>query len=351
MMFSTDAIAALMILGSTILVFPNEPMDQNSNKGPYKVTGIFHVGGSGRYDYITVDADNKLLYVPRTTHTMVVSEVDGKTINDIPGQAGNHGVAIVQNAGRGFISDGRDSSVTVFDSKTQAVLGKVKAEEDADAIFFDSASGKVFVGCGDAGDLVPISPNVDVKTGKADTPIKLGGKPESFAADGKGKVFVALEDKDQIAVVDTKAMKVIATWPVTPGGAPVGVAIDRDNGRLYVGCRKPQKFVVMSTESGKVLADLDIGAGCDSARFDNGYAFASCRDGTLAVAKETSPGKFAVVQMLKTKPGAKTLDVDAKTHKLYLPTAEFLEPSSGQRRPDMKPDSFMIIVVEPNDEH
>jgi outer membrane protein assembly factor BamB len=312
---------------------------------PYEVGQTFHLGGAGRWDYITVDPDAKLIYVPRTTHTMVVSAETGKVVADIPGQKGNHGVVIT--GGRGFISDGKDGSVVVFDAKTNQVLGKVKAAEDADAIFYDPASNKVLVGCGDAGVLIPISPDIDAKAGKADAPIKLSGKPESFAMDGKGKAFVALEDKDHIAVVDTKSGKQIAKWPTKPGGAPVGVAIDREHGRLFVGCRKPQKLIVMSTEDGKVLADLPIGAGCDSARFDNGYAFASCRDGTLAVAKETSPGKFEIVETVKTPQGAKTVDVDTKTHLLYLPTAEFGGGSDQRGRPNPKPDSFMIVVVKP----
>src|ERR1043166_1422601 len=237
---------------------------------PYELGQSLHVGGSGRWDYITVDPDAKLIYVPRTTHTMVLNEETGKLIADITGQKSNPRVALA--GGRGFISDGRDGSVVVFDAKTNEVLGKIKADQDADAIFYDPGSNKVLVGCGDAGVLIPISPDVDPKSGKADAPIKLGGKPESFAMDGKGKAFVALEDKDHIAVVDTKSGKLITKWPTKPGGAPVGVAIDREHGRIFVGCRKPQKLIVMSTEDGKVLADLPIGAGCDSVRFDNGFA-------------------------------------------------------------------------------
>ncbi|HUN82260.1 MAG TPA: hypothetical protein VMV81_12215 [Phycisphaerae bacterium] len=315
-----------------------------ADSGPYHVARTLHVGGPGRWDYITVDSQNKVLYLPRTTHTQVIDCATGKVIADILGQKGNHGTAIAN--GRAFVSDGRDSAVVIIDTKTHQMLGKVKAAEDADAIFYDSASNKVLVGCGDAGVLIPIAPDVDPKSGKADEPIKLGGKPESFAMDGKGKAYVALEDKDMIAVVDTKSGKLITKWPTKPGGAPVGVAMDIEHGRIYVGCRKPQKFIVMSAEDGKVLADLPIGVGCDSARFDNGYAFASCRDGTLAVARETSPGKFEIVQTVETPQGCKTVDVDRTTHTLYLPTAEF-SGSDARGRPSPKPDTFMIVVVEP----
>jgi len=340
------SIVTLVVAALPATFFQPKAKPAPTEAGPYHVARTFHIGGQGRWDYITIDSENKMLYVPRTTHTMVIDAETGKTVADIPGQKGNHGIALA--AGRGFISDGRDASVVVVDLKTHEVLGKVKADKDADAIFFDSASGKVLVGCGDAEALIPISPDVDPKSGKADAAVKLGGKPESFAMDGKGRAFVALEDKDQIAIVDTKAMKLITKWPVSPGGAPVGVAIDREHGRLFVGCRKPQKLVVLSIEDGKVLADLPIGAGCDSARFDNGYAFASCRDGTLAVARETAPGKFEIVQTVTTPQGAKTVDVDPKTHRLYLPTAEFSGETGAGGRPNAKPDSFMIVVVEPS---
>jgi DNA-binding beta-propeller fold protein YncE len=317
--------------------------------GPYHVAETFKIGGAGGWDYVTVDPAGQRLFVPRTTHTMVLDAATGKAVADIPGQKGNHGVALVPGAGRGFISDGRDGSVVVFDLKTFEVLGKVKAAADADGIIYDPASGKVLVSCGDAGAMVPLAPDVDPKAGQADAAVSLGGKPEFLVADGKGKVFINLVDKDQVAVVDTKAMKVVARWPTAPGGSPVGMSMDAAHGRLFVGCRKPQKLIVMSAEDGKVLADLPIGAGVDATRFDNGYVFASCRDGSLAIARETSSGKFEIVQDLKTRPGAKTMDVDPKTHAVFLPTAEFGEQTDARSRPVPKPDTFMVLVVRPTD--
>jgi DNA-binding beta-propeller fold protein YncE len=143
--------------------------------GPYHVAEIFHVGGAGGWDYISVDSEHKHLYLPRTTHTMVLDAATGKSVADIPGQKGNHGVALVPNVGRGFITDGKDGSVVVFDLKTFEVLGKVKAEDDADGIIYDPASRKILVSCGDAGVMVPIAPDVDLKAGKADAAIHLGG--------------------------------------------------------------------------------------------------------------------------------------------------------------------------------
>jgi hypothetical protein len=325
-----------------------QPNPTSSDDGPYKIAQTFRLGGEGRWDYITVDPEHKLLYIPRTTHTMVVDAASGKTIADIPGQQRNHGVALVPSAGRGFISDGGDASVTIFDLKTNKALGKIKAGQDADAIMYDPVSRRILVGCGDAGILIPISPDVDPKNGKADAAISLGGKPESFAADGRGKLYVNLEDKNMVAVVDTKTMKVVNRWPTSPGGAPVGMSMDREHRRLFIGCREPQKMIVMNADDGKILADLPIGAGVDGTRFDNGYAFASCRDGTLAIAHEASTGKFEIVQNLKTRPGAKTLDVDPTTHALFLPTAELGTEMDARGRPVPKPDSFMVLVVRPS---
>jgi DNA-binding beta-propeller fold protein YncE len=315
--------------------------------GPYGVAETFHVGGAGGWDYITVDPENKHLYLPRTTHTMVLDAATGKTVADIPGQKGNHGVALVPSAGRGFITDGKDGSVVIFDLKTFAVLGKVKAADDADGVIYDPGSRKVLVSCGDAKVMVPISPDVDPKSGQADEPIPLGGKPEFLVSDGNGKVFINLVDKDQVAVVDTKAMKVLEKWPTAPGGSPVGMSMDREHGLLFVGCRKPQKLMVMSAEDGKVLADLPIGAGVDATLFDKGYIFASCRDGSLTVARQKGPGKFEVVQNLKTKPGAKTMAIDPNSHCVYLPTAEFGDQKDARSRPIAKPESFMVLVVRP----
>src|ERR1039458_4422118 len=194
-----------------------------NDSAPYHVSQTFHVGGEGAWDYLTVDPEHKLLYVPRSTHTLVLDARTGKTVADIPGQKRNHGVAIVPSAGRGFITDGEDASVIIFDLKTYAVLGKVKAAADADGVIYDPASGKVLVVCGDAGVLVPISATVDLKTGKADAAVELGGKPEFLVADGAGKAYINLEDKDTVAVVDTKTMKVINKWPTAPGASPVGI--------------------------------------------------------------------------------------------------------------------------------
>jgi DNA-binding beta-propeller fold protein YncE len=324
------------------------PAESPPATGPYHVAEIFRIGGAGGWDYVTVDPEHRHLYLPRSTHTMVLDAATGKRVADIPGQKRNHGVALVPRVGRGFITDGKDGSVTIFDLKTFKVLGRVEAADDADGIIYDPASGKLLVSCGDAGVLVPIAPDVDPRAGRADAAVPLGGKPEFLVADGKGKVFINLVDKDQVAVVDTRAMKVVAKWPTAPGGAPVGLSMDPERGRLFVGCRKPQKLIVMSPADGKILADLPIGAGVDATQFDNGHVFASCRDGSLAIARETSPGKFKIVQNLKTRPGARTMAIDPTTHTVFLPTAEFGEQKDARSRPIARPETFMVLVVRPS---
>jgi YVTN family beta-propeller protein len=281
---------------------------------------------------------------------MIIDSETGKTLADIPGQKTAHGVAIVSKVGRGFISDGGgDGAVMIFDLKTYAVLGSLVAQPDADGIIFDPASGRVLVVSGDGGTLMTFKPDIDPSNGKIEAPIALGGKPEFLASDGGGKVYVNLVDKNEVVVVDMKSRQVIARWPVAPGGAPVGMTIDTRKHRLFIGCRKPQKLIVMSTDDGKVLADLPIGAGVDATKIDNGQAFASCRDGTLAVASETSPGKFSIVQTVKTGPGAGTMGVDSATHKIYLPTADYEETKPGATgRPKAIPGTFKILVVAHN---
>lgn len=304
------------------------------------------IGGPGGWDYLTVDSDTHRLYVPRSTHTMVIDGDSGKVLADIPGQKIAHGVAIAPEVGRGFISDGGGSgAVFIFDLKTYAVLGKIAAQPDADGIIYDPASKLVLVVSGDGGVLMTLKPDIDPVHGKIDAAIDLGGKPEFLAADHNGKVYINLEDKDQLAVVDLQARKVLAHWPVAPGGEPVGLSLDTQNGRLFIGCRKPQKLVVMSTEGGRILANLPIGAGVDATKFDGGKAFASCRDGSLIVVSEKSPGNFEVAQVVKTPDGARTMGIDHNTHTIYLPTAEFEPAKPGERRPQTKPGTFKIVVV------
>lgn len=315
------------------------------------VVKTFHIGGEGAWDYVTVDPRTRRLYVTRTTHTMVIDATSGKIIADIPGQKRAHGVAIVPEAGRGFISDGGgDGAIVMFDLKTNTALATIPAQPDADGIIFDPASGRVLVVSGDGGVLMSLKPDGDPKSTRIDAPIDLGGAPEFLASDGAGKVYINLMDKNEVAVVDIKARKVIARWPVAPGGAPVGMAMDTEKRRLFIGCRKPQKLIVMNADDGKVLAYLPIGPNVDATKIDGAQAFASCGgDGSLTVVAETSPGKFEILQTVNTALGARTMGLDPIAHTIYLPTAEFEAPTPGATgRPKMKPGTFKIVVVARN---
>jgi DNA-binding beta-propeller fold protein YncE len=312
----------------------------------WEVVKTFQIGGQGSWDYLTVDPQAHLLYVPRTTHTMVIDAESGKTVADIPGQKNAHGVAIAPAAGRGFISDGGgDGAVVIFDLKTHAVLGSLAALPDADGIIFDSFSGQVLVVSGRGKALMSFKPDIDPKNGKIDAPIALRGEPEFLAADPAGRAYINLMDTHEVAVVDLKTRKVVANWPVAPGGLPVGMAIDTGKGRLFIGCRGPRKLIVMNTRDGAVTSDMPIGESVDAVKLIDGQAFASTAGSELFVAGETAPGKFALVQTVKTAEGARTMGVDAKSRRIYLPAAEFETGANQKRAP--KAGTFMIVVVAP----
>lgn len=308
------------------------------------VKSTFHIGGEGGWDYVTVDAATHRLFVTRTTHTQVIDGESGKVLGDVPGQKIAHGVAIVPRLNRGFITDGGGTgAITVFDLTTYAVLGRIPTVPDSDGIIYDAKMDLVLAVSGDGAVLMTFKPDIDPVNGKIDPPIALGGAPEFLASDGTGKVFVNLEDKDMVAVVDLNSRSVLARWPVAPGGKPVGMAIDTASHRLFIGCRNPQKMIVMSSETGKVQAALPIGAGVDAAVFHDGEAFASCRDGSLIALRQNS-GEFAIEQTIKTPDGARTMGIDTASHRIYLPTAEF-EPAPAGTRPKAKPGTFIIAVV------
>ena len=314
-----------------------------SAQSNWQVLRTFHVGGEGGWDYVTADPPNHRLFATRSSHTLAIDTQSGKILGDIPGQKNSHGVAIVPRLNRGFITDGGGSgAIVVFDLKTYAVLGQIPAMPDADGIIYDAKTDRVIAVSGDGGALMTFRPDIDPKNGKLDSPIDLGGKPEFLATDGSGKVYVNLEDKALVAVVDLNSRKVIARWPVAPAGHPVGMSIDPQGHRIFIGCRNPQKLIVMNTTNGAVEAALPIGAGVDATVYYRGTAFASCRDGSLTVATQKN-GKWDVNQVVKTPEGARTMTVDLGNGHLYLPTAEFEPATTG--RPKTKPGTFMILEV------
>ena len=309
----------------------------------WHINNTFHPGGEGGWDYVSVDAPNHRLFVTRATHTQAIDTRTGKLLADIPGQVRSHGVALVPQLNRGFITDGGGSgAIIVFDLKTYSVLGRVPAMPDADGIIYDAGTGLVLAVSGDGNSLMTFHPDIDPNSGKVTT-IALGGAPEFLAADGSGKAYINLEDKDLVAVVDLRSNKVVDRWSVAPGGRPVGMAIDTAGHRLFIGCRKPERMVIMSTETGKVESALPIGSGNDSTRFDRAQGFASCADGSMTVIGEKA-GHFEVEQTVRTAQGARTMDVDDAAQEIFLPTAEMLPAAAGQR-PQPKPGTFEILVL------
>ena len=311
----------------------------------WQMSKTVHIGGEGAWDYVTVDPQTNRLFVTRSTHTQIVDTTTGKVIADIPGQSRSHGTAIVPAVNRGFITEGGgEGAIDVFDLTTYKLLGKIHTMPDSDGIIYDPFQDLILAVSGDEGKLMTFKPDIDIASGKFTT-IDLGGAPEFLAADRDGKAYINLEDKNLVAVVDLKANKVLERWPVAPGGKPVGMSIDEGSHLLFIGCRDPQKLIVINTETGKVVAALPIGSNVDATKFAAGQVFASCGgSGELFVASPKN-GAWQIDQVVKTVSGARTMDLDPRNHIIYLPTAETEPAAPGERRPRMKPDSFMIVEV------
>ncbi|HMD53219.1 MAG TPA: YncE family protein [Phycisphaerae bacterium] len=314
----------------------------------YAVVNIFKIGGVGGWDYARLNDAGTLLFVTRATHTNVIDTATGKVVADIPDNDLSHGVALVPSLGRGFISNGRSGTVTIFDLKTYATIGTVKTDLDSDGIIYDPASDRVIVVCGDMSKMYAINPH----TGEVAAEVDLVGQPEYLASDGQGKVFININDKNEVAVIDTKTMKVITNWPLGSNTGPTGMGIDPMGHRLFIGCRGSKTMVVMSSDDGQILATEPIGAIVDTTCYYHGHAFASCGDGTLTIVGETTPGNYSVLQVVKTAPGARTMALDSNTGRIYMPTAD-MAPSpttssstTTRRRMRAIPGTFKIVVVD-----
>jgi YVTN family beta-propeller protein len=312
----------------------------------YKVLDKIHIGGAGTWDYPQIDSANHRLYVSHGTQTEVIDTNTDKLVGTIMGTNGVHGIAIADDLGRGFISDGRDNDVTVFDLKTLMVITKVKTGQNPDSIIYEPVSKRVFTFNGRSSD----STAIDAKTGNVITSsIPLNGKPEFAQVDGKGHVYANLENKNEIVELDAKNALVGRRYSIAPCDSPSGLAIDVKKNRLYSVCEN-KMMVVSDFAAGKVLGTAAIGAGPDGVAFDDGYAFSpNGQDGTLTVVAETSPGKFEPVATVQTQRSARTIAVDHATHKLYLPAAQFGAPTEGKDgkkgRPSIVADSFEVLVV------
>jgi len=305
------------------------------------------VGGPGGWDYVTLDSSHHRLYVPRFDRVMVL-DLDGKVIGTIPGTEGVHGVALAPDLDRGFTSNGRSQSVTIFRPSTLEVIGHMKATgAGPDAILYDPFTRRVFSFNGQGKDITAY----DAEKGTVVGSIPLGHKPEFAVADGKGRIFVNLEDASEVAALDATTLKVLHIWPLAPVEEPSGMAMDRSHRRLFIVGRN-KLMAVLDADSGKVVATPAIGAGADAAAFDpgTGIAYSSNGEGTLTVVRQDSPDAYTVLEQAPTQRGARTMALDEATHRLYLPTAEFQPapaptPGTPRQRPALVPDSFRILVV------
>ena len=314
----------------------------------YKVTGSIAIGGTGGWDYLTADAQNRRLYVSHGNEVVVIDPDSQKIVGHITGLNRIHGIAIASDLGLGFISDGGSNEVVAFQLQDLSVKQKIKAGTNPDGIVYDSASKRVFAFNGRSGDATAI----DGATGNVAGTVKLGGKPEFPVSDGQGSVYANIEDKSEIVRIDSKALTVSSRWSVAPCESPSGLAIDGENRRLFSVCDN-KMMAIVDADTGKVIATPAIGEGPDAAAFDPGtkVAFSSNGEsGTLTVIKESGKDQYSEAGTVQTAQGARTMALDEKTHKIYLATASFGPPApstsgNARRRPTILPGTFKLLVV------
>ncbi len=290
-----------------------------SQSSGYSIIKKIPIPGSGSWDYLTVDAAARRLYVSHGTQVEVV-DIDALTVvGNIPKTPGVHGIAIAPEFGRGFVSNGQSSTVTIFDLKTLKPIAEVATGQKPDAIIYDPATHRVFAFNGGGNSATAI----DAESGKVAGTVDLGGSPEFAAADGKGYVFNNLEDESQLLKINSRDLKVEQRWPTAPCSSPSSMAMDQTNRRLFLGCRS-KVMAVVNADSGKVITSLPIGDHVDATAFDSEtkLIFNSNGEGTISVIRQDSPDTYSAVETVKTLPRAKTMALDPKTHRLFLSTAE-----------------------------
>jgi len=335
----------LLVAGALALGAAAAPVQAQS----YHVVKTLTLGGDGGWDYLALDTAGHRLFIARQDRVMVVDPAAGTVLGVIPGLNRAHGVAFDYASGHGFATSGADSTVTMFDLKTLRVLGRTVAAIDDDGILYDPATRRIFTMNGDAGSATAIDPVTGRRIGAVD----LGGKPEFGVSAGDGKLYVNLEDKSEVVEVDAQALKVTRHWSIAPCQSPSGLAIDRASHRLFSGCHNGL-MGVSDAVAGKLVTTVPIGRGVDACRFDAGdhLAFASNGDGTLTVIREETPDTYSVVSNATTKQGARTMELDEATHRLYTVTADFgpapaPTPEHPRQRPPVLPNTFALLVLEP----
>ncbi len=332
----------LFALLSSMFIYAQSSVSQ------YKISNRFALEGDGSWDYLTMDDSTHLLYISHGTQVQVLDVKTGKTVATIPDTKGVHGIALVKDLNKGFISNGKDTSVTVIDLKTSKTLPKIKfTGNNPDAILYDAFSRRIFTFNGRSNNATVIDPDTDKVIGT----IALAGKPEFAVSDGMGKVYVNIEDVSKICLINPKTMTVEQTWPIAPGEEPSGLALDNETHRLFSVTDK--LMVIVDALTGKVITTLPIGDRVDGVAFDPSTkcAYSSNGDGTMTVVKEVDANTFKVMENVNTQKGARTITIDKSTHKIYLSTAEFGDtPAATQDnphpRPAIKAGTFVVLEVE-----
>jgi len=315
----------------------------------YKISNKFSVEGDGSWDYLTMDDSTHHLFISHATMVQVLDVKTGKVIATIPDTKGVHGIALAKDLNKGFISNGKDTSVTVFDLQKFTTLKKIKVTgNNPDAILYDSFTHRIFTFNGRSKNATVI----DAKTDQVLGTIALDGKPEFSVSDGAGKIYVNIEDKSKICMINPLTMKVEQSWSIDPGKEPSGLALDNKTHRLFSVTDK--LMVVVDALTGKVIITLPIGDRVDGVAFDpdKKCAYSSNGDGTMTVVQEVNENTFKILENVATQKGARTITVDKSTHKIYLPSAEFGEtpattPENKHPRAPIKPGTFVILEVEP----
>ncbi len=335
-------VLALSLLAGVIAVYAAP------QAGGYHIIKRMQVGGDGGWDYMYIDPDTNRLYVARGSHFQIVDVTSGKVIGDIAiaNSTNSHGIALAKDLGKAFTSNGDANTVSVVDLKTMKATTVIPVGKDPDSIRYDAATKKVFTFNGKSMDSTVIDATTDKVVGKVD----LKGKPEEAVADGKGNMWVNLEDKSTIEEFDTKTYAIKGSWPLAPCDGPSAMAFDEEHHRIFVACDKV--MVVVNSDNGKVVASPPIGGDPDGNGYDpgTGMAFASCRDGFVSVIHQDSPDKYTVVGNINTQVGTRTMTLDPKTHMVYTETADFRPaaaptPDNPRPRPTPIPGSFVILQI------
>jgi DNA-binding beta-propeller fold protein YncE len=340
MKFMKKSLFLVVIIYLVICMMPTSLVAQSISG--FRVTKVFHIPSSGGWDYIAAGPGNNRLYVSHGTQVNILDETTGDSVGVIPNTTGVHGIAFVPAFGKGYTSNGRLNNITVFDLKSNQVLGMITAGTNPDAIMYDDFSKLIITCNGKSNDLSLIDPLKE----KLVATIAVGGKPETAVTDGKGKIYVNIEDKSEIIAVDIKSMKILNHWPLAPSEGPTGLAIDLKNNRLFAGCDKT--LVVIDVIAGTIIGRIPIADGCDGVVFDTslGYVFASCGEGKLSIVHETKKGEYNLLESIPTKASARTIALNEKTHTIYLPAGEFQKPLIPGTRPPLVPGTFQVLVLK-----